>query len=37
VAAVALSGATPLQGNAYKVEVAKGVLKGALSELAAEP
>lgn len=33
VAAVALAGATPLQNNGYKVDVAKGVLKEALSQL----
>jgi xanthine dehydrogenase YagS FAD-binding subunit len=33
VAAVALSAATPLQNNGYKVDVAKGLLKEALAQL----
>ena len=33
VASVALSAATPLQNNGYKVDVAKGLLKEALGQL----
>lgn len=36
VALVALTGATPLQNNAYKVDVAKGLLKEAILELSAQ-
>jgi xanthine dehydrogenase YagS FAD-binding subunit len=35
VAAVALAGATPLQNNAYKLDVAKGLLKEAILNLSA--